>query len=245
MGQGNFNRSELCEWTSKSIDLCQFESLDVDAVLDDIVKITNLILEEGGDYRFAHKSLQEYHAAVFIKSQSEVKAKKFYSAQLGNRVRGIWAEELRYLFILDKLRIIKYLFLPELRSLLGLTADEDHAELDTRPLKAESILSTNWTVPTLVMFENREGLKSGFHLAGSFLYHLYPKRLTFRLEAPSWFTSESEGEFNHKDFIRAFKEAWEANPQVEESVRGVVLSKYRELRQYVQKEASTIDVFDL
>src|SRR6478609_2583694 len=52
-----------------------------DRPIDDIRRITCLLLADGRDeYRFLHKSVQEFHAASFVRDQPDTLASDFYSA---------------------------------------------------------------------------------------------------------------------------------------------------------------------
>ena len=51
--------------------------------LDDIVNMTCLILKEGDEYCFIHKTVQEYYAASFIRRKPEKPwAQKFYKTMV-------------------------------------------------------------------------------------------------------------------------------------------------------------------
>lgn len=111
------------------------QSASADDFLDDIVEITCLVLFEGGQGRFVHKSVQEFHTACFIENLSDVKAEKFYGAMVADSgsVWIDWRQELAFLKHLDPIRFRRFAFLPDSRRLLsrlsGLTLREAAAEL--------------------------------------------------------------------------------------------------------------------
>lgn len=83
---------------------------DVDGFKKDIVQVACLMLEDGYDeIVFLHKSILEYHAAVFIKTSSEDVAKKFYEKVTGEI--HSWTEVLVFLKFIDSFRYSKYFIL--------------------------------------------------------------------------------------------------------------------------------------
>jgi hypothetical protein len=76
-----------------------------------------LILAEGEERRFIHKSVQEYHAALFIKDQPDSTVISFYQAMQTNW-RG-WTQQLEFLAIIDRYRFNKFFYIPQLRSFLA------------------------------------------------------------------------------------------------------------------------------
>jgi hypothetical protein len=96
-----------------------FLKLDPDKYLEDIIKVTCLLLREGEDYRFIHKSVQEYYTSAFIKHRPEPIAKKFCDALLQKVLPGNWRQELHFLSEIDRYRFNKYYYLPHLCGFLG------------------------------------------------------------------------------------------------------------------------------
>jgi hypothetical protein len=120
-GDSVYSKSDLIKQIRKALDVSQI-SADPDPVMKDICEITCLILEEGGEYRFVHKSVQEYHAAVFIKSQAEATAERFYM-QCHAKKWLRWLTLLEFLKIIDSYRFDKYFFIPDLLNLLHVEHD--------------------------------------------------------------------------------------------------------------------------
>jgi len=86
-----------------------------DKFLNDIVTITCLILRDGEEYRFIHKSVQEFYTAAFIQKKPESWANEFYTRFQDKKnystVRA-WDKELEFLHEIDKYRFEKYYLLP-------------------------------------------------------------------------------------------------------------------------------------
>lgn len=102
----------------------------------DIVEITCLVIIEGDEWRFVHKTVQEYHAALFVARQPDVAAIEFYKAML-TRWKG-WPQELRFLESLDRYRYQKHFAIPMLRAALGLQGDQ---RADDAVINDEAILA--------------------------------------------------------------------------------------------------------
>lgn len=120
-GQSWFEHRSIAYYTEESIQLTGHES-DPDAALEDIAVITCLILQEGDEWRFVHKSVQEYHSACFIKQQPDEIARRFYEnirkSLLSTWIK--WEEVLLFLRQIDKYRCMKWLAIPGTCALLDL-----------------------------------------------------------------------------------------------------------------------------
>jgi len=84
-----------------------------DGPIDDVRRITCLLLADGRDeYRFLHKSVQEFHAASFVRDQPDTLAGDFYSAM--QRRWSDWQQELEFLKIIHQDRYDRYFAIPML-----------------------------------------------------------------------------------------------------------------------------------
>jgi hypothetical protein len=92
---------------------------DADAYINDIKGITCLLLEESGQYRFIHNTVQEYYSASFIKSWPEPSAIKFYQACQNEAKAFTWTQELSFLRDIDPYRYNKYFFLSQCSKAMG------------------------------------------------------------------------------------------------------------------------------
>ena len=79
--------------------------------LNDITKVACLMQQEGFDYHFLHKSVAEFHAASFISHTSEENARKFYDGVRDQKWQK-WRQELEFLAQIDRVRYLRYLFVP-------------------------------------------------------------------------------------------------------------------------------------
>jgi hypothetical protein len=130
----SFTRTDLNRYGLEAIRLVGLNA-NIDKVLADIIDVTCLILAEGEERRFIHKSVQEYHAALFIKDQPDATAIAFYNAM--NTRWHLWVQELQFLEIIDRYRFLKYFHIPQLRALLGLRPGASQNVTLTKELLAD------------------------------------------------------------------------------------------------------------
>ncbi len=84
-----------------------------DIAVDDIRRITCLILKDGADeYRFLHKSVQEFHAACFVRDQPDGLSGDFYTAM--QEKWADWQQELQFLETIHKERYDRFFAVPML-----------------------------------------------------------------------------------------------------------------------------------
>lgn len=96
---------------------------DVDAYIKDIKNITCLLLEESGQYRFIHGTVQEYYSASFVKNLPEPSAIKFYRACLDSSRFRFWLQELEFLNDIDPYRHTRYFLVPVCSKAMGYEHD--------------------------------------------------------------------------------------------------------------------------
>jgi NACHT domain len=90
--------------------------------LQDIKKVTCLIIEEGRQIEFVHVSVANYFSAKFVKSLAEATAEKFYHHLLeGNWV--YWVSELDFLRKIDSVRFFQYFLIPDVEKTLSKMSD--------------------------------------------------------------------------------------------------------------------------
>lgn len=97
---------------------------EAEAALFDVCNVTNLILKEGMQLQYVHKSVQEYHSAAFIAQQSDENAEVFYTNARVNWRK--WEQELRFLKQIDRERFFDKFIGPDSLSALFNAASVDH-----------------------------------------------------------------------------------------------------------------------
>ncbi len=91
--------------------------------IDDIINVTCLIVRDGEEHRFIHKTVQEYYTASYIRKKAEAWAIKFYGRVM-KILDNSWGQELEFLSEIDSYRYNKYYLLPLILDLLSLTKYE-------------------------------------------------------------------------------------------------------------------------
>ncbi|EJC6985518.1 NACHT domain-containing protein [Vibrio alginolyticus] len=104
----------------------------------DCVKNTCLMVEEGLDYHFIHKSIREYHAARYIKDSDIELKEKFYSTCLINYHK--YTEEIKYLKEIDSNSFQKLFLAPALAKVL------EYFEWDGMEASAEGNFSDDFVL---------------------------------------------------------------------------------------------------
>lgn len=74
----------------------------------ELTKTACLLIEEGLEFSFIHKSVSEYYTAAFIQRSSSEFAQDIYNQIITAEVQGQWAAELSYLEQIDTYRFHKY-----------------------------------------------------------------------------------------------------------------------------------------
>lgn len=93
-------------------------AVDAQHVIDDIKRVTCLLLEEGKKFQFVHSSVQEFFAARFVKTRTEPVAASFYKQLVDKSMWIYWQEELLFLKQIDSYRAAKYFFMQDLEKTL-------------------------------------------------------------------------------------------------------------------------------
>lgn len=110
----DFTHHSILEYTKQSLSLCGVEGCQPENMAYDFIDITCLIQKDGYDrYVFLHKSIQEYHAAEYVKSLSLDKKKTFMLAILESiKNDSKMSATARYLYEIDKENTFKLICMP-------------------------------------------------------------------------------------------------------------------------------------
>jgi NACHT domain len=119
-------------FTAEKIEECAEKAIKETGVVaggskfvSDIVKTTCLIVREGDEFRYIHKSVQEYYAASFVRGKPDLWARAFYGRYRAGRGKSAqWDEEVAFLRSIDEFRWKKYCVLPDKLMFLGLESGE-------------------------------------------------------------------------------------------------------------------------
>jgi len=120
---GVFTYNDFYKITERALDEVQLHE-SAASYLADIITITCLIVHDGDEHRFIHKTVQEYYAAAFIAKKPDVWARKFYQrvASVNSFLR--WREELFFLREIDRYRHDRYFMLPTILTYIGATESD-------------------------------------------------------------------------------------------------------------------------
>ena len=196
-GSQSFTYNEFYNYTSKSMENEKLIASPQE-YLDDIVKITCLIIRDGQEYRFIHKTVQEYYTSSFIRGRPEAWAERFYFKSLNSTMHITWSKELEFLSEIDTFRFRKYLKLPGILNILEITMDD--LALDLNQLKESQILDLPGDISLETFWQGSEdfSVAEGGDILGYYgpTSDIYLQRL-FEID---FMTSTADIEL--KDFIR-------------------------------------------
>ncbi|WP_202740942.1 NACHT domain-containing protein [Acinetobacter sp. 'aerobic (ED)'] len=102
--------SEGLEEACKILDL----KFDSNNIISELTKNICLILRDGNEYSFIHKSIQEFFVANLLKSFDISLLEKFYTDMFNYENHNKFEVELRFLSEIDKLNYYKYLVVPSI-----------------------------------------------------------------------------------------------------------------------------------
>jgi hypothetical protein len=127
-----------------------------DKFFNDVIKITCLLVKDGADYQFLHKSIQEYFSARYIKRLPEKRAQEFYHKIINSPSRIAQLKQTIYfLYEIDSYRSYKYFVLPSLSAVFAREkgACSELPKLDCSSKLVRDILSE---VPVAIVFRLKE-----------------------------------------------------------------------------------------
>ena len=106
-GGRSLDNSKFEQSFDSAIDYLTECKCELEDFRNDIVKVACLMVEEGFDTTtFLHKSILDYHAASFVKAQTDARAKSFYRLAFNNYKK--WASVIEFLSNIDPIRYAKY-----------------------------------------------------------------------------------------------------------------------------------------
>jgi hypothetical protein len=122
--QLRFSQETATEIFAQALTKEGADPLLADKFFTDVTKITCLLVRDGSEYQFLHKSIQEYFSAGYIKRLPEDKAKDFYGRILisPHRITQLF-QSILFLCDIDSYRAYKFFMLPGLS--LSILKDEN------------------------------------------------------------------------------------------------------------------------
>lgn len=123
-----FDRQKLIALISTSLEKSQHKEQDPFKVLSDITKVLCLIIQEGNEYSFIHKSIQEFFIANFIKKLPEQSSIKIYQHIINNY--DDFRVEISFLKEIDKYKFNKFFIKPQIDQFLSAYPDLENKNID-------------------------------------------------------------------------------------------------------------------
>jgi len=141
----DFTELSLFDYTKQSLLICGINDSKPEDIAYDFVDITCLIQKDGYDrYVFLHKSIQEYHAAEYVKSLSLEKKKLFMSAILKSiEEESKLSATARYLYEIDKENTYELICKP-LCEKYGINKFQEKADLYIEDLYTNLLVGVNY-----------------------------------------------------------------------------------------------------
>jgi len=119
-----FTDSEFALHTQEAIEIC---GIDVQpaSFRKELVKTACLMIEDGPETSFVHKSVAEFYAAVFVQRSDLSFAQDFYQQITQNLLHQAWSGELIFLKEIDSYRFSRYFLIPEIELVLERLEGQD------------------------------------------------------------------------------------------------------------------------
>lgn len=116
-----FNRDKLIYFSSQALQIVGKDQGLADRFSDEIIKITNLIIKDGYDqYRYVHKSIQEFFSASLVAKMKIEEKKAFYNACTKNlSFYRNFSNSLLFLQDIDYIDYMDYFFIPFVNLAIG------------------------------------------------------------------------------------------------------------------------------
>lgn len=140
-GLNGFRYEKLVDLVSISLKYINEEHSKAEKALKELSSITNLIIEDGfNEYRFVHKSIQEFFAASFVTSLQHDKKIAFYKKCFNDY--SFYTTFNNGLFFLEELDYYNYHefgFIPAVENFLSLSSQSEKIEKYTIPTTVKSV----------------------------------------------------------------------------------------------------------
>jgi transcriptional regulator with XRE-family HTH domain len=178
---GGIHISDLEKIALRAIQLSNVTA-SADQVLDDIIHITNLLIEDQrGVFTYVHKTIREYYAAACICSPLRGAAQPFYERALDDWHR--WSGVLEFLEIVDPFRFQKYFRLVDLERIMPFTAETVVAQFQV--ISLQGIFNTGQREATEYLVCLSESIRHCTRQEADFIFTVTRDSLTSFLAANS------------------------------------------------------------
>lgn len=221
---------------TKAKSLVKVESVSISSFLKDCTKNTCLILKDGVEYHFIHKSIKEFHAAKFIVGIPETLKREFYSNAIDNYVR--FRQELNFLSVMDEYYYNIYYFLPIIDLLfkeLGWSGNDFNKDISLNCLCNISINNPKSVVTIRKMYPQTKLLLSPISIRLSEIIERFCIKEAFRFSF--------EGDLDADGIISLLNLRDVANEKIFEYLKQLQ-AKYNEVNKSIENQSlNIIDMF--
>lgn len=150
-GKTSLSRQEALKVIKKACEFLNITPSSEFSFLSDCIKNTCLLLEEGFNYHFIHKSIREYHSAKFISGSPNELKERFYT--MAKESIQKYRVELDFLSVIDEHYFNKYFLLPTYESIFqDLSQTESYNHLELGFLLQDSHLYCNEELSQIISF---------------------------------------------------------------------------------------------
>lgn len=121
IGLNSFDRAQYTKLVGDSLSYLNENVAIADKIADEIAGITNLIIMDGyNEYKFIHKSIQEFFSATFLSGLDTEKKEAFYNRCASNfEFYSIFSNTLIFLEEIDHHSYVKFYLIPAVSQFLG------------------------------------------------------------------------------------------------------------------------------
>ncbi|WP_169449496.1 NACHT domain-containing protein [Oceanobacter kriegii] len=121
--------------------------------LDDMNKVASLLIYEGMEYSFVHKSVLDYFSACYVRNSIDDFAYRFYSSMANSH--SSWGQQLGFLSGIDTYRYLKGFYIPYLKRILRFYGVRDFEKFNEDEVaRVEDILKSH------CFYYNQEGFET-------------------------------------------------------------------------------------
>lgn len=130
-GNNSFTWNELSKYVAYAIEHVGEDKSLSDVIAQELKSITNLIINDGyNEYRYVHKSIQEFFAASFIRNLPDEKKAGFYKKCTRDYAyASIFKNTLFFLESIDYHNYYEYMFIPAMHEFLSISDKKGLATL--------------------------------------------------------------------------------------------------------------------
>ncbi|MBE4884914.1 MULTISPECIES: NACHT domain-containing protein [Enterobacter cloacae complex] len=164
-GLNGFSHEKLVSFVSISLDYINEDNSCAEKAVKELSSITNLIIEDGfNEYRFVHKSIQEFFAASFIISLQHEKKISFYKRCFDDySFYTTFHNTLFFLEELDYYSYNEYGFIPAAKSFVTLSSQHINNDNYAIPSSIQNIFLDDIHFRAKLNFFN-SGKNSGYEI---------------------------------------------------------------------------------